>query len=57
MGSSSSKSTPAEQRRDLTKQIAAIGHKIEKEPMGTPKRLRFLREQAGLSDRREALSR
>jgi hypothetical protein len=41
-------------RLRLTKEMADLGHKIDREVIG-PRRLELLRQQAALSDEREAL--
>jgi hypothetical protein len=48
-------STATKVSRGLTEKMQRIGRTIEKQEMGTPERLALLREQATLSDQREAL--
>jgi hypothetical protein len=47
--------TKAEARRRLTEEMHSLGFSIDKQHPG-PKRLEMLRQQATLSDKREALS-
>jgi len=42
-------------RRRLTEDILSLGRTIEKQEMGSAQRLEALRQQADLSDEREAL--
>jgi len=46
---------PAATRRALSEQILRLGRKIDKQQMGSTQRLEALRQQADLSDEREAL--
>jgi hypothetical protein len=47
--------TKTEARRRLTEEMLTLGHAIDRQEPGSPKRLDMLRRQATLSDRREAL--
>ena len=52
--------TPATESRAaarlrLTEEMLNLGHTIDKQQSGSPKRLEMLRVQASLSDQREAL--
>jgi hypothetical protein len=43
-------------RRKLTEEMLRLDAKIDRQSPGSPERLALLREQANLSDRREALN-
>jgi hypothetical protein len=47
--------TNAAAQRRLTEEMLNLGHTIDKQQSGSPKRLEMLRHQASLSDQREAL--
>jgi hypothetical protein len=47
--------TNAAAQRRLTEEMLNLGHTIDKQQSGSPKRLEMLRAQASLSDQREAL--
>jgi hypothetical protein len=47
--------TNAAARRRLTDEMLRLGHVIDKQESGSPRRLELLRQQASLSDQREAL--
>ena len=47
--------TAAAERRRLTERMLKLDQIIDSQAPGSPKRLELLRQQANLSDRREAL--
>ncbi|MGH2944293.1 MAG: hypothetical protein ACRDLN_16125 [Solirubrobacteraceae bacterium] len=47
--------TKAAARRRLTNEMLRLGTTIDKQEPGNPRRLELLRQQANLSDEREAL--
>jgi hypothetical protein len=56
MAPKSDAETTSSARRKLTEQMLRLDEKIDRQQPGSPERLALLREQANLSDKREALT-
>jgi hypothetical protein len=56
MAPKSDAETTSTARRKLTEQMLRLDEKIDRQRPGSPERLALLREQANLSDKREALT-
>jgi hypothetical protein len=55
MASKADSASTATARRKLTEKMLRLDQKIDRQQPGSPERLALLREQANLSDQREAL--